>query len=96
MMDTFLASPGSASSLFLDDDTNDRQFVDLHEEYMCCMCRKPFREPWQTSCGHRMCMQCIERRLADAGDAGFQCPGNKKECVPITREMVRNYFICRF
>ena len=42
----------------------DMKFVDRVDERLNCpICKKVFDEPWQTSCGHRFCRDCLERVL---------------------------------
>ena len=36
-------------------------FVD--ERLTCPFCKDIFNEPWQTSCGHRFCKNCLEALL---------------------------------
>ncbi|XP_068731080.1 TNF receptor-associated factor 3-like [Montipora capricornis] len=37
------------------------QFVDrLDDRLTCPICERAFNEPWQTSCGHRFCKNCLD------------------------------------
>ncbi|XP_078349700.1 TNF receptor-associated factor 3-like isoform X2 [Oculina patagonica] len=35
----------------------------LDERLTCPICKNVFNEPWQTSCGHRFCLNCLESLL---------------------------------
>ena len=40
------------------------KFVDQPDERLTCpICKRVFDEPWQTSCGHRFCKNCLEPLL---------------------------------
>ena len=84
------ASLSLASSLYIPsgDDAEQLSFVNLDTKYTCLICGRLLREPQQTSCGHRMDRQCVEDRLAAAGDAGFQCPAKEDDCEVVTRDTV--------
>ena len=32
----------------------------VDEDFQCCICNFPLREPLQTRCGHRFCRECLE------------------------------------
>ena len=32
----------------------------VDEDFQCCICTFPLREPLQTRCGHRFCRECLE------------------------------------
>ncbi|XP_027055610.1 TNF receptor-associated factor 3-like, partial [Pocillopora damicornis] len=50
----------------------DMKFVDRVDERLNCpICKKVFDEPWQTTCGHRFCSDCLERLL---GQENPRCP----------------------
>ncbi|CAH3140703.1 unnamed protein product [Pocillopora meandrina] len=37
------------------------KFVNKVDQRLNCpICKKVFDEPWQTSCGHRFCWDCLE------------------------------------
>ena len=43
---------------------SDVKFVDrLDERLACPICKNVFIEPWQTSCGHRFCRNCLDPLL---------------------------------
>lgn len=47
-------------------------FVDQPDERLTCpICKKVFKEPWQTSCGHRFCKNCLEPLLRSPS---LRCP----------------------
>ena len=46
------------------DGKLETKFVDgLDERLKCPICKSIFDEPWQTSCGHRFCGNCLELLL---------------------------------
>ncbi|KAJ7361791.1 TNF receptor-associated factor 3 [Desmophyllum pertusum] len=48
------------------------KFVDGRDERLeCPICRNVFNEPWQTSCGHRFCANCLEHLF---GPESPRCP----------------------
>ncbi|XP_074632134.1 TNF receptor-associated factor 3-like [Acropora palmata] len=41
------------------------------ERLICPICKTVFKEPWQTSCGHRFCKLCLESLLRETS---MRCP----------------------
>lgn len=51
-----MAEARASSSLGGYDD----EFVkEIDEDWQCGICQLPMREPIQTKCGHRFCIQCL-------------------------------------
>ena len=50
------------------------------EKYLCCKCRDLLRPPVrQTSCGHRLCLLCLDDHLKSSNTL---CPGQDLEDEP--------------
>ena len=46
---------------FIDMAGYQENFVSVvDEDFQCCICTFPLREPLQTRCGHRFCRECLE------------------------------------
>ena len=46
---------------FIDMAGYQENFVSVvDEDFQCCICNFPLREPLQTRCGHRFCRECLE------------------------------------
>ena len=51
--------------------------------YTCGQCSRPLFDPYQTSCGHRICHNCLEDVFRTKGDPA-PCPYNEDDCVNIS------------
>jgi len=58
----------------------DVKFVDrLDERLACPICKNVFNEPWQTSCGHRFCRNCLDPLIRPTC---LRCPLDGETIVP--------------
>ncbi|KAL4237329.1 TNF receptor-associated factor 3 [Mactra antiquata] len=55
------------------------EFVRLDSKHLCQVCRNVVREAMQTSCGHRICQNCIEPMFKDS-PGPVMCPANEEDC----------------
>lgn len=84
------------------DGKFETKFVDgLDERLKCPICKSIFDEPWQTSCGHRFCRNCLELLF---GSENPRCPVDNEplsisqsfrdKCCE--REVLDVHCFCRF
>lgn len=61
------------------------EFVALEERHRCPVCHNALQEAIQTSCGHRYCKNCVDRKFEQEGF--FLCVEDP-DCGKLTRELV--------
>ena len=61
-------------------------FAGLPERFKCVVCHSVLKDPWQTECGHRMCVSCMTRLFETAPEV--RCPANEDDCEIISRDRV--------
>lgn len=74
----------------------------LDELLICPICENVFVEPWQTSCGHRFCVKCLESLLTKSSCP--RCPIDGKNIARYTsfhdkcceREVLNLQCCCRY
>ena len=62
------------------------KFVALPGRFRCVVCNDVLKDPWQTQCGHRMCVSCLERIFETAAEV--MCPALDEDCVMISKDRV--------
>ncbi|XP_033993737.1 E3 ubiquitin/ISG15 ligase TRIM25-like isoform X6 [Trematomus bernacchii] len=58
----------------------------LEEMLMCPVCQDTFKDPRQLSCGHTICMVCLENMMDHSSDGPFRCPDCRESFGPIVEE----------
>lgn len=85
----YLASPTSLMQTVLHGPLP--KFVALPGRFRCVVCDGVLKDPWQTECGHRMCVACMTRIFESAEEV--MCPAYDEDCVMISRDKV-SVFCC--
>ncbi|PFX22552.1 TNF receptor-associated factor 3-like [Stylophora pistillata] len=84
------------------DEMVDTKFVDkVDKRLKCPICNRVFDEPWQTSCGHRFCKDCLEHLLGQEnpgctidGESISRQQSLRDKCCE--REVLNLQCFCRF
>ncbi|XP_054452451.1 E3 ubiquitin/ISG15 ligase TRIM25-like isoform X2 [Anoplopoma fimbria] len=61
----------------------DSDSTKLEELLTCPVCQDIFNDPRQLSCGHSMCMGCLEKVMDHSPDIPFRCPDCRADFEPI-------------
>ena len=61
-------------------------FAGLPERFTCVVCHSVLKDPWQTECGHRMCVSCMTMLFETTAEV--RCPANEEDCERISRDRV--------
>ena len=83
-----VAPPASLMQAVLDGPLP--TFVALPERFRCDVCRSILKDPWQTECGHRMCLACMTKTFESAEEV--MCPAYDEDCVMISKDWVSNLY----
>ena len=70
--------------ILLQDD--EPTLVTHDDRYFCPVCHKLLKDPIQTSCGHRLCKNCVEIFLGP--DESKMCPAQEPDCMEVRRDNV--------
>ena len=62
------------------------KFVALPGRFRCVVCNDVLKDPWQTECGHRMCVSCLDTTFQTAAEV--MCPAHDEDCVMISKDRV--------
>ena len=73
-------TPPMSLDVFFNEQAN---FVKPYVEYQCGLCKNILLDPHQTSCGHRLCKQCLTKHFAANGDPSL-CPFGEDDCEMIS------------
>ncbi|KAK5859637.1 hypothetical protein PBY51_021180 [Eleginops maclovinus] len=68
----------------------DMERTKLEEMLMCPVCQDTFKDPRQLSCGHTICMVCLENMMDHSSDGPFRCPDCRESFGPII-EVQKSY-----
>ncbi|KAI0230286.1 TNF receptor-associated factor 3 [Lamellibrachia satsuma] len=60
------------------------KFVALPRRFRCVVCHGVLKDPWQTECGHRMCVTCLDTTFETAAEV--MCPALDEDCVMISKD----------
>ncbi|KAK3106859.1 hypothetical protein FSP39_001536 [Pinctada imbricata] len=73
------------------------EFVNISERYLCLMCHQVLRNAVQTTCGHRLCEQCVNDEIERGveGGAVVKCPGGEEDCVVLSPTEIKKDFSAR-
>jgi len=83
-----VAPPASLMQAVLDGPLP--TFVALPERFTCDVCRSILKDPWQTECGHRMCLACMTQIFESTEEV--MCPAYDEDCVMISKSKVSNVY----
>jgi len=74
-----------ALSLPLPTPQSKPKFVQrLDSQHKCCHCGQVVRNAMQTSCGHRVCEECVEDIFAGKEEP-VRCPAGETDCDDLNR-----------
>ncbi|KAI4809360.1 hypothetical protein KUCAC02_018248 [Chaenocephalus aceratus] len=75
---------------FKGSSMEDTDKSNLEEMLMCPVCQDTFKDPRQLSCGHTICMVCLENMMDHSSDGPFRCPDCRESFGPIV-EVQKSY-----
>ncbi|XP_034087902.1 E3 ubiquitin/ISG15 ligase TRIM25-like isoform X5 [Gymnodraco acuticeps] len=75
---------------FKGSSMEDTDKLNLEEMLMCPVCQDTFKDPRQLSCGHTICMVCLENMMDHSSDGPFRCPDCRESFGPIV-EVQKSY-----
>ncbi|GFR76693.1 TNF receptor-associated factor 3 [Elysia marginata] len=82
----FSQGSGSSSGNYSFPSGEDAEPVTYDEKYYCLVDNRLLKDPVQTSCGHRMCKDCVEKFLGE--EQSKRCPANEEDCDDVRRDNV--------
>ena len=62
-------------------------FRKFDEKFLCLYCHDILYEPVQTSCGHRLCRECVSD--IKQSSKSTICPANEADCDDLSKSQVR-------
>ncbi|RUS69430.1 hypothetical protein EGW08_022811 [Elysia chlorotica] len=82
----FSNSSGASSGNYSFPEGDDPELVERDEKYFCLVHGGLLKEPIQTSCGHRICKDCVEVYLGP--NESKLCPAGEEDCMEVRRDNV--------